>query len=289
LLELGVLVPAILVARPSKVIKSPYVADVRLHDGTSALAHAPGMELGGVCVPGAQLLLSRNGSSKAKTAYAIQLVGCDEAECGVRRPTWVGASPLLANRLCAAALERGLLAPVLGPHTAVRPEATVGDMRVDFLVTNGASTTLLEVKSVVCADYAPDTVSDKPKRYQLIKGVAPYHRAAVFPVGVRGQKLDDGRAVVSERAIKHARELAALTTASTRGVFMFVVNRGDCARLLLRGSSCPIFGEEVAQAVAKGIAVYAFRVRWEGDGRAFFEGMLGTDAGAGPARTGDAI
>lgn len=240
-------------------------------------------------MPGALLMLSRNANSKAKTAYAIQLVGCDEVECGERRPTWVGASPLLANRLCGAALQRGLFAPVFGQHTAVRPEATVGDMRVDFMLSHGDSTTLLEVKSVVCADYAPDTVTDKPKRYQLIKGTAPYRRAAVFPVGVRGQKLEDGRPVVSVRAIKHARELASLTTGSTRGAFMFVVNRGDCNRLLLGSSSCPVFGEEVALAVARGIAVHAFRVRWEGDGRAFFEGMLGTDAGAPePARTGNA-
>jgi hypothetical protein len=228
------------------------VADVRLADGTIALAHAPCMELGGLCVAGASLLLRRNAANGGtKTAFSIQLVAADEPECGACRPTWVGALPLLGNRLVAAALARGLLAPALGAHDAVRAEAMHGHMRVDFQLTHTGSaahtTTLLEVKNVVCADYVFGSAAPRPKRYELVYGVAgaPYTRAAVFPVGKRCvfvawwrcqawlcvvcsdnahcasrvdpawvrrcQKLEDGTKVASTRAIKHVKELVALS------------------------------------------------------------------------------
>ena len=194
------------------------MADVRLEDGSTALAWAPGMELGGVCVPGARLLLSRNAAPASpdaatkKTAFAIQLVAANEPECGATRPCWVGAAPLLGTRLVAAALRRGLLAGALGAHVAVRAEATHGNLRVDFELTHEAGeTSLVEVKSVVCSDYAVDSAAPRPKGYDLVRAApGATARTAVFPVGKRGQKLADGTLVVSERAIKHVRELAHL-------------------------------------------------------------------------------
>ncbi len=223
------------------------MADVRLADGSIAMAHAPGMEMGGQCVAGASLLLSRNTSGTTKTAYAIQLVAADEPECGACRPTWVGAHPLLANRLVAAALARGLLVPALGVHDAVRAEVKHGHMRVDFQLTHagvagvGHTTTLLEVKTVGCADYAFGSAAPHPKGYDLVYGLpgVKYTRAAVFPVGkqyvqgrvaalpsvcvlwcaqtsasllvCRGQKMEEGTPVVSTRAIKHMNTLVELS------------------------------------------------------------------------------
>jgi hypothetical protein len=185
-------------AQHSATIRSPYVADVRLADGSIAMAHAPGMEMGGQCIAGASVLLSRNTSGTTKTAYAIQLVAADEPECGACRPTWVGAHPALANRLVAAALARGLLVPALGVHDAVCAEVKLGHMRVDFQLTHAAvagaahTTTLLEVKTVGCADYAFGSAAPHPKGYDLVYGLpgVKYTRAAVFPVGkqyVRGR------------------------------------------------------------------------------------------------------
>jgi DNA-binding sugar fermentation-stimulating protein len=210
----------------SATIRSPYVADVRLEDGSVCMAHAPGMELGGICVAGARLLLSRPAKAgTTKTAFSIQLVAADAPQAG-REACWVGAYPLLGNRLVAAALKRGLLVSSLGAHSAVRAEATHGAMRVDFQLTHDAVasagsahiTTLLEVKNVVCSDFPPLSTAPKPKGYDLVYGEAAvpggYARAAIFPVGKRGQKLEDGTPVVSTRAIKHVRELAQLAAES---------------------------------------------------------------------------
>ena len=249
------------------------------------------MELGGICVKGARLLLSRNRGAM-KTAYKIQLVAADEPECGASRPCWVGAHPLLGNRLAAAALARGLLAPILGAHSAVRAEAMHGHMRVDFELTHAAaagascgSSTLLEIKNVVCSDYLPSSDAPKaPKRYKLVyANVAPdggvYSRSAVFPVGKRCQKLEDDTVVVSERAIKHLRELSQLKSSSTKTAVLFVVNRADCERVCLLNSSCAVFGREAQAAAAAGVALLAFLVRWVG-GAAYFNGVIPVDAAA---------
>ena len=254
------------------------MADVQLADGSVALAHAPGMELGGVCVAGARVMLSRNAAGgTTKTAFAIQLVAA-EGGC------WVGAHPSLGNRLAAAALQRGLLADALGTHASARPEATHGRMRVDFELADAAGgRTLVEIKNVVCSDYPRGSRARRPKGYELVysphEDGPSYRRAAVFPVGKLGQKLEDGTKCVSERAIKHVRELAALigeSSGAVKAAVVFVVNRGDCHSVSVRRSSCPALAQEAPRAAAGGVAFHAFRVRWAGS-QAHFDGMVPTD------------
>ena len=61
--------------------------------------------------------------------------------------------------------------------------------------------------------------------------------------------------------------------ACRQAALLFVVNRGDCASVALRNSSCAVFGAEAAAAAAAGVALLAFRVRWQG-GAAFWDGAL---------------
>eukprot|EP00618_Florenciella_parvula_P039710 CAMPEP_0119490610 /NCGR_PEP_ID=MMETSP1344-20130328/15742_1 /TAXON_ID=236787 /ORGANISM="Florenciella parvula, Strain CCMP2471" /LENGTH=123 /DNA_ID=CAMNT_0007525791 /DNA_START=27 /DNA_END=394 /DNA_ORIENTATION=+ len=51
------LVKATLLRRPSERNRSPYVGDIQLESGRVAIAHLPSLEMGGKCVPGAELLL----------------------------------------------------------------------------------------------------------------------------------------------------------------------------------------------------------------------------------------
>ena len=68
------LLRAVLVKRPSAVICSPYVADVRVEgESAQSLAWLPCMDLGGICVPGATLLMTRSTNPSAKTQYAVQM------------------------------------------------------------------------------------------------------------------------------------------------------------------------------------------------------------------------
>jgi len=290
LLDLGPLVTATVVARPSTVIKSPYVADVDVDGGTRALAHAPGLELGGHCVPGSTVLLSTAANPTNKTQYAIQLVRSDSGDL-------IGAHPSLGNSLVAAALQRGLLTPALGAYVSVKAEVKHGDSRVDFVLTHSdGSRTLVEVKNVVCSDFEegaevpgfnPAAKSGTKPTFSPVKGAA-YRRSGIFPIGRKGQKLDDGTVVVSARAIKHVRELTAAVSSSPasdsssadriKAAIVFVVNRGDCEMLSLTRGSCPVFPNEMETAVRSGVALHAIRIKWN-DGRAMWNGFVPCDVG----------
>merc|ERR1719159_1393131 len=83
LLDLGQqLFRAELVRRPSERNRSPWVADVRLEDGRVALAHVPALDMGGLCVPGSQLLLKRavNAKGQAIGAKAVSAYGTPKCE-----------------------------------------------------------------------------------------------------------------------------------------------------------------------------------------------------------------
>jgi DNA-binding sugar fermentation-stimulating protein len=246
-----------------------------------ATAHAPSLELGGLCLPGAQLLLSRAPKEGLACAYRIQLVLADEAEseCGGRgaRPVWVSANPQHGNAIAAAALARGLLMPALGAHSSLRAEVTHGSSRVDFELAQGGGPLLLEVKSVVCADFREGTGARQPPKYRLVEApnVPSYRRAALFPVGAATQKLADGTRVVSERAIKHVRELTRLHgDAATSCAVLFVVNRADCDVVALPRGSCKVMPAAFRDAAAAGVRLVALRVRWTEEGDAHFDGMI---------------
>jgi hypothetical protein len=189
LLDLGTLQTAMVVSRPSALIKSPYIADImtltgsqrapppelsdfkaassragqRAHDAARAdalrtfaasthLAHAPALDCAGMVVPGATVHCSANDPRrKLKTAYTIQL--CEELrEDGAR--VLVGYNPASAEAACAALLRRGLLREELGEYDAagVLRQQTFGASRVDFVLPHpDGSATLLEVKNVVTA------------------------------------------------------------------------------------------------------------------------------------------
>ena len=253
-----------------------------------------------MCVAGARVLLSRNAAGGAtKTAFAIQLVASEGC--------WIGAHPSLGNRLAAAALRRGLLAAALGPHVSARAEVTHGRMRVDFELADAAGgRTLVEVKNVVCSDYAKGSKAPRPKGYELIYSPhcgADYRRAAIFPVGKIGQKLEDGTRVVSERAIKHVAELAALSADSSGAVKarIYAQRCRLCVRLLdcctynarswcgrLRCCSWSIVGTAAASACAAAHAP-RWRRRRRGRRRAASHSTPSECGGAAARRTSTAL
>lgn len=76
LLALGKLYEFQVASRPSKTIKSPYVADLVscAEPGVTKLAHSPSLDCAGMIVEGSTVLCSRNDATKgSKTEYAIQL------------------------------------------------------------------------------------------------------------------------------------------------------------------------------------------------------------------------
>mmetsp|Transcript_17547 Transcript_17547/g.38129 ORF Transcript_17547/g.38129 Transcript_17547/m.38129 type:complete len:452 (+) Transcript_17547:105-1460(+) len=116
LLDLGTLIEGIVIKRPSSTIKSPYVADVQLaHAGPIdpvVLAHAPALDVGGLCSPGSTVLMKAR-SPGGKTTHSIELVLADGPN-GEEGAVLVGAHPRLAEELADEVLRRGLLEDYIG-------------------------------------------------------------------------------------------------------------------------------------------------------------------------------
>lgn len=205
---------------------------------------------------------------------------------------WVGAHPSLGEHIVAELLRRSAV-PSLGQISSVRREVSgfAGtDMRADFVLTQGEGEgegdeqTVLEVKTVVDTDYDPATAPQR--KTSCFLGPEPYTRAAIFPWGRVGQKGPDGEKVVSARAIKHVRELAAVARGERvdggggkppRAAILFLVARADAAHFRPNEEACPSFARHLREARDAGVAVLAHKVRWgEGreEGKAFCAGPL---------------
>ncbi|KAL7469919.1 hypothetical protein ACHAXS_010168 [Conticribra weissflogii] len=116
LLTLGKLVRGTLAKRPSTTIKSPYVADVTLfcpskkkdsESSTAVLAHAPALDVGGLCGVGAEVFMSERPGG-GKTSHAIELVRTSGGK-GFENGVLVGAHPRLGELIALEVLKRGLL------------------------------------------------------------------------------------------------------------------------------------------------------------------------------------
>ena len=247
-LPAGRIVEGVLVKRPSVSIRSPYVADVRIGSRT-VMAHCPSLDLGGLCVPGASLLLTVNenaavslsellraddeeaGTEQAlraktgqtKTSVSVQLVRCEEPESGTGG-CWIGAHPSLGEKLALSVIEKlpwtvlgGACSPAGRRVAAVKKQVTLATkggrkMRADYVldVADGGRTTRLVVE-VKNVVCADYKPDTKPDRKDcvFVSDRRPYERAAIFPWGSVKQVFE-GKKVVSTRACEHIRTLASI-------------------------------------------------------------------------------
>lgn len=307
LLDLGQdLFGAVLVQRPSKRNRSPWVADVRLNDGRIALAHVPALDMGGLCVTGSKLLLKRavDGKgrpigSKAVGAYGtpkcefiLQLVYVSEPENKDIGGCWCAAHPSLGEKLTTSVLEMGLISG-LPKAVSIRKEVTgiAGcDMRADFVIEHAdKKATVIEVKTVLNTDYNPATPPDRKECVYFAQMGKAYKRAGIFPWGRVAQVGPQGERVVSARAIKHVGELAAIARGDRKDrsgvkflpMLFFMVVRPDVNSMRVNEESCPSFAKHVQAAQAAGVRVVSHKVRWgkgKDLGKAFWAGPLSVEA-----------
>jgi len=315
LLDLGPLIKGKLIKRPSATIKSPYVSDVMIigengEEGEIVLAHSPALDVGGLCVVNTTVFMSKRPPG-GKTSHSIELVLAPAPDCSTVQDgsgILVGAHPQLGEKLAESVLQKGLLQDVIGYGEArldtskrssskkkkeqVKPEedgvvlrrqCTYGDSRVDFELVDHSikdekkCLSLVEVKNVVCSDVAASLAPEKtgPNHCVIISDSEDYSRTAIFPWGRIGQTFE-GKKVVSERAIKHLRNLGNLTATDDgiNAIVLFVINRSDCEEFRACHEQCPMFAAELKAASEKGCIVTSFRVRWTREGKAYFDGIV---------------
>jgi DNA-binding sugar fermentation-stimulating protein len=253
LINLGELFVASIIKRPSRHIKSPYVADIMI-DGheDEKLGHTPSLGCCGLADKESVVLVSKLGG-KTKCDYRVQV-----AQIMSKGHTiYVGIAPKLAEEAAHMALKHNLVYNL--EVKTINREKTIMNSRFDFVGrTMDDNYYICEVKTVPLADYADVTTRDRKK---MDFTDIPYdEKIAYFPDGYRKNK----KVTVSERALKHVQELMKIKIEQpmVRCVLLFVVQRTD-VKWFQPSRLDNIYLEAVREAWQNGVEIKCLQVKWE--------------------------
>jgi sugar fermentation stimulation protein A len=203
-----------------------FLADVRLDDGRTVTATCPNTgSMLGLTAPGSAVWLSESSSPTRKYPFTWELV---QADLG-RGPTLVGINTGHPNKLVAEALTAGRIRALAG-YPALRREVRYGQSsRIDLLLE----------------------CPDRGLCYVEIKNVhlSRRHGLAEFPDSV------------TERGVKHLREMSAMVRQGHRAVMVFLIQRSEAKRLALARDIDPAYGDAFDAARAAGVEAVALRCR----------------------------
>ena len=265
------------VSRPSKVCKTPYVADIELVDGSIVQAHCASLGCCGLCEKDcyvyASPIKSNCAQSKSKVCvYKIYLAYFYEEKAinglMVTNSQLIGIDPKLAETLVENALTQNYLKTLSNIKTYKR-EVSLLNSRFDFAgIDEHGKYFVLEVKNVPLADYADVSSTDRKKMIKNgdFANIAINQKISYFPDGYRKKKGE----VVSERALKHINELAEITQSQIiRPIICFVVQRTDVSSFQASLLD-PIYKAAFNEAIKKGVEVIVLVVSWNANGEASF-------------------
>jgi len=277
LAKLNDLVLVKIVSRPSKVCKTPYVADIELPDGSIVQAHCASLGCCGLCEKDCFVYASpiKSNCSHTKStvcSYKIYLANfCEEKIINAHHyinKQLIGVDPKLAETLVENALTKNYLKTLTNVKTYKR-EVKLLNSRFDFAgIDEQGKYFVLEVKNVPLADYADVSSSDRKKMIKRgdFTNIVINEKISYFPDGYRKKK----GAVVSERALKHINELAEITHSKIiRPIICFVIQRTDVTSFQASVLD-PIYKEAFNEAIKKGVEVIVLVVSWNAQGEATF-------------------
>ena len=231
---------ATVIKRPSSILKSPYVADIRLDDGRTGLCHTPGLSCSGL-VQAERIIYVNASKPGAKTAFTAQLAECTDSD-GI---FYVGIHPMISQ-----AAARNLLSHISTEAVWTSEVAIDKHTRIDYLGTlpNG-KVIYVEVKTAMISSECSEPRTT---------------RRAIFPDGYR-KKITD---TISPRAVKHAETLADLIKDPNTEmcVLLFIVPRNDCHKGLVLNPADPIYVDAVDKAQHTGVSIRGFALNYNVDG-----------------------
>jgi DNA-binding sugar fermentation-stimulating protein len=285
LMSIDNLIEGTVVKRPSKMIKSPYVADIsipitsfdnNINENKEILGHTASLGCCGLADTGATILMTKikqkaKDDEKIKCEYRVYLSCFIDEERN--QETIVGIHPKLAEDLTEQALNKNYLSKLQNVkaykrETALYVEGKV-DSRFDFSgIDENGIPFIMEVKNVPLADYEDITAVERKKRNYQGRGFGT--KVAYFPDGYRKKRSDP----VSPRALKHVKELTQIKCDSTidkpiRCILCFVIQRDDVERF----QTCsfdPEYKEAVKIGKDNGVEIIAMVVKWDKNGYATF-------------------
>lgn len=262
---------ASIIKRPSKLIKSPYVADISLYSSEKVgdsgekndvefLGHCPSLGCCGLAEKDSIVLCSKLGE-KTKCDYRVELGIFREKD----QEVIIGISPKLAESIAHNALRNHCVEGLVAK--TIQREKTILNSRFDFIGKDETDTFyILEVKTVPLATY--ENVEPKILKKMDFSERDPNSKIAYFPDGYRKKK----GAPVSERAIKHVTELAQVKREQgdkVRCIMLFVIQRTDVSSFQPSRLDTHYL-DAIRSAHKDGVEVKTLVVEWTRGGECYF-------------------
>jgi DNA-binding sugar fermentation-stimulating protein len=270
ILKLDDLIEGTIIKRPSKQIKTPYVADILPIDSINEiLGHTAALGCCGLADVGATILMSpipkSTKNNKIKCEFRVYLSIFKERG----QEIIIGIHPKLAENLTELALKNNLLHILQNiksykRETSIYVEGKV-DSRFDFsgIDSNGIPF-IMEVKNVPLADY--DDITAKERKHKCYDNREQNSKIAYFPDGYRKKSTD----TVSPRALKHIKELTLIKRESkTRCIMCYVIQRNDVSSFQ-PSLIDPEYRQAVTEAVFYGVEIITMVIHWTKEGEAYF-------------------
>ena len=263
------MVEGTIIKRPSKLVKSPYVADVIINND-EILAHTASLGCCGLCEAGSSILFvpmknKKPDSDSKKCVYSAQLSVINEKNNEII----IGIHPKLAELLVESCLTKNYLS-ILKDVKKYKRETSIFvenkvDSRFDFTgIDKNNIPFIMEVKNVPLADY--EDICSKDRKKMCYDDRAYDSKVAYFPDGYRKKSSEP----VSPRALKHIRELTLIKKESiTRCIMCYVIQRPD-VNCFQPSIIDPQYRQAVKEAIEAGVEIITLVIKWTRDGDAYF-------------------
>lgn len=258
-----------IIKRPSKHIKSPYIADISLLNNNEEdikqeeyLCHMPSLGCCGLADNGAIILVSdlrNNNKIKSDFRAEASLYECKERNQSVI----IGINPKIGENIVEECLKKNLIKDLY--MKKYKRERTIGNSRFDFIgKTEDDKLFIMEVKTAPLANYVDiekKELKKKIKNGEIVLSKYKFNeKISYFPDGYRKKKGD----VVSPRALKHIEELEKIKIQygnKIRCILIYVILRDDCNRFTTSITD-PIYKKAVKKAFDIGVEIKTVQVKW---------------------------
>jgi len=173
MLQLEELIEGVVVKRPSKFIKTPYVADVLINENAEferkeVIAHSASLGCCGLADANATILMCKMPPTKGKVLKCSHRIYLSVHKEGANEEI-IGIYPKLAENLAEAALSQNLLSSLKNlkswrRETTIKVTELGVDSRFDFsgIDANGMPF-IMEIKNVPLADYEDVSAKERKK------------------------------------------------------------------------------------------------------------------------------
>jgi DNA-binding sugar fermentation-stimulating protein len=254
---------AIVVKRPSKTSKTPYVADITIDGGdTEHMAHTAALGCCGMVDKGRLVIMKEVHNNKNICKFKIMLA--INVERGIKNI--IGIDPKIAEELVETAMNKNLLSTLRNVRKYKR-EKTVYTSRFDFIgIDQNKIPFIMEVKNVPLADYVDCYAKERKNMDFSDRDIND--KIAYFPDGYRKKQKD----TVSPRALKHITELTEISskyTSRIRTIMCYVIQRRDVSSFQASNVD-PIYKAAFKKAIESGVEVITLQVEWTSSGVAKF-------------------